>query len=151
LGEDLGPVRGVADHAEAVGQAIDQHVVEHAAVVAGHQAVLDLADAEAGDVIRRGAFQQGQGAGALDQEPSHVADVEEPDALADGLVLLQDRGILHGHRPAAELDETAAVAAVPGVERGLQRGRIGHRVGLSAGRAGGVAAAARSRGLSGRF
>ena len=49
-----------------------------------------------------------------------------PTRCADRLVLLDDRRVLHGHRPAAELDDPAAVGLVPVVERGLEQGRFGH-------------------------
>ena len=93
----------------------------------GHQAVLDLARREPGDVVGRDALEPGERVGPVEREPAHVADVEQPDALADGLVLLDDRRVLDGHRPAAELDEPAAVGLVPGVQRGLQERLAGHR------------------------
>ena len=73
-------------------------------------------------------WSQSQGAGAVEAEAAHVADVEEADAAADGLVLLDDGRVLHRHRPAAEVDHPAAVRPVPVEERGLQRrGGLGGR------------------------
>ncbi len=118
LADDLGAVAGVADHAETafgLRNPIDEHVVEHAALVIDHQAVLDLLGIEPRDLVGGGAFQPGLGVGPLEAEPAHVADVEEPGPLADGLVLLRDRRVLHRHRPAAELHHPAAVRDVPGV------------------------------------
>ena len=50
------------------------------------------------------------------------------------LVLLDDRGVLDGHRPPGELDEPGAVGLVPRVERGLGKGIDGHRAVPSAAR-----------------
>src|SRR5512135_413181 len=41
-------------------------------------------------------------------------------------MLLDDRGILDGHRPAAELYEPGAVRLVPGEEGSPERGVAGH-------------------------
>ena len=60
---------------------------------------------------------QSRTSGPVERQPAHVADVEQPDPLADRLVLLDDRRVLDGHRPAAELDEPAAVGLVPVVQR----------------------------------
>ena len=44
---------------------------------------------------------------------------KSPDAASDGLVLLDDRRVLNGHQPAAELDEPSPVTSVP-----LEKGRL---------------------------
>src|SRR5262249_51816320 len=58
---------------------------------------------------------------------AHVADVEEPDAVADRVVFLDDAGVLDGHVPAAEVDHFGPEGAMDGVERsGTERGRCWH-------------------------
>jgi hypothetical protein len=33
-----------------------------------------------------------------------MRNVEHPDVISDGLMLLHDAGVLHGHKPSAEWD-----------------------------------------------
>ena len=49
---------------------------------------------------------------------AHVREVEQARRLADRPVLLEDARVLHGHLPAAELDEARAGRRVPVVQRG---------------------------------
>jgi len=52
-----------------------------------------------------------------------VADIEEANVFADGVMLFEDAGILDGHVPTAEVDHLGAHFAVCGVERrGLEAG-----------------------------
>ena len=51
-------------------------------------------------------------AGPVHLELAHVRDVEEPDALAHGAVLLEDARVLDRHLPAAEVDQLRAELAM---------------------------------------
>src|SRR6266545_3756591 len=55
---------------------------------------------------------------AFDEELAHVADVEQPDGLSDGEVLVHDPGVEQGHLPSAELDEPRAGLPMRFVQRG---------------------------------
>ncbi len=55
--------------------------------------------------------------GPLMTNLAHVADVEQPDAFAHGLVLLQYAGVFDRHVPTAEIDHLGAGAAMHGVQR----------------------------------
>ena len=123
--DDLGPVAGVDDHEEerlAVGVVIvaHQHVVEDAAGVVGDQRIADLAQFHVGHAAGEQLGQEDGRAGPLEAEPAHVRDVGDAHGRAHGQVLFDDRGILHGHGPAGEIDHPAAVAAMPIVEGGSQ-------------------------------
>src|SRR5262249_73501 len=58
-----------------------------------------------------------EGVGTCERQPAHVADVEQPGGGPDGLVLVGDARVLHGHVPAGEIDHAGAVGGVPVVQR----------------------------------
>ena len=63
------------------------------------------------------------GARAAKVDLAHVADVEYPDGLPGGAVLVDDAaGVADWHRPAAEVDHLRAEAEVGFVERGALHG-----------------------------
>ncbi len=127
-GGDLVVVGGVADHQPVgVAQAVDQHVVQHAAVGAAHGGVDDLAQGDAADAVGDQPVEPGLGAGAADLDLAHVGDVEEADPLAAGGVLGQGAFVLDGHAEAGVLDHAGPVGQVPGGQRsGLQGGSVAH-------------------------
>ena len=84
---------------------------------------MDPSIRELADVVGRQPLEHAERVPARDVELAHVRDVEEPDALAHGAVLLEDAGVLDGHLPAAEVDQLRAELAVQVVERrALERG-----------------------------
>ncbi len=116
LGEGVGDdrrVAGVGDDQEAVlAEAVDDQVVDDPAVGRADHRVVGATDGQArrvGDERRRECR---AGLGALDVELAHVRQVEQPDPLADGPVLLDDRAVLDRHQPAAEFDQPRAERAV---------------------------------------
>src|SRR5262249_13342763 len=106
--DDLGPVGGVDDHGVAVGPAVDGDVIFHAAIGVADQAVADLAVLEGGGVVGVDLLDEGEGVGAGEGQPAHVADVEQAGGGAYGGVLVGDAGVLHRHVPAGEVDHAAA-------------------------------------------
>jgi len=122
LGQHSGPVGSVTDQVVAVLVAIDQDVVDQPALIVGHQAVLDLVEIQLRDMVGGDPLQPGQHSRAVKGEAAHVADVENPHPLPYGLVLVGDGRVLHGHEPAAELDDPPAVGLVPVEEGRLERG-----------------------------
>ena len=75
----------------------------------GDQAVLDLVSASRRHLVGGDSLEPVEDARPVERQPAHVADVEKPDPLPHRLVLFDDGRVLDGHRPAAELDEPAAV------------------------------------------
>src|SRR4029078_4848908 len=67
----------------------------------------------------------------LDEELAHVRQVEQPGALTNRAVLVEDARVLHRHEPAAELDEARAERPVDGDE-----GRLTWGIGVARARAG---------------
>ena len=61
------------------------------------------------------------GAGATHQGLAEVADVEQADGLAGGVVLGHGAGVRHRHQPAAEFGETRPEFAVTVFQRALQQ------------------------------
>ena len=95
-----------------------------AAVGHADHRVVGAADGQARRVRDEGGREGGAGVRTLDVELAHVRQVEQADALADGSVLLEDRAVLDGHQPAAELDQPRAEVAVDLGQRRLVDGRL---------------------------
>jgi hypothetical protein len=55
--------------------------------------------------------------GAVDDQPAHVRDVEQADGATRGVMLLDDRAVLHRHRPPGKVDHPSAVSDMPVVKR----------------------------------
>src|SRR5262249_20100593 len=92
-----------------------------AALLVAHQAVAGLHVLHGGGVVAPDVLDEVERIGPGETEPAHVADVEHAGGGADGVVLLDDSGVLHGHEPAAELDHASAVRDVPAVQGRLQQ------------------------------
>src|SRR5579885_1030339 len=106
---------------------VDEDVVDEAAVLVEKAGVVGLAGFELVDCVGGEEIGEARGVRAADLDFAHVADVEYANAGADGVVLLDDAGVLHGHIPAAEIDHSGAQRAVHGIERrGAERRSCGH-------------------------
>ena len=107
--------------ARGVLQTIEQHVVEDSAPLVGDERVANLARLHVADAARQQSVEEvadvdAGGSGAVEAESSHVGDVEQSDGGTDGGMFIGDRGVLHRHRPAGEVDHSAAVRSVPVVQ-----------------------------------
>ena len=91
----------------------DQHVVEDSAGVVGDQRVADLAQFHVGHAAGEQFGQEDGRAGPLEPQPAHVRDVGHAHRRADGQVFFDDRGVLHRHGPAGEVDHPPAVGNMP--------------------------------------
>ena len=97
-------------------QPIDDQVIDHAALFVQHQRVLPLPDGEFRDIVGEEVVEECPGVRAADEKFAHVGDIENPGGFADSFVFLDDAGVLHGHIPAAEIDEPRAQFLVGGEE-----------------------------------
>jgi len=115
--------------ATVVGEPVQREIVHDPAVLVAEQRVLDLADPERGDVVRREPLERPLGIRPAELELAHVAHVEAANRVPYRAVLLDDARVLHGHVPPPERNHPSAEADVGGVERSaLQRGvGLGHR------------------------
>ena len=96
-------VRGVADDQEAASSdAIDDQVVDDAAVRVAEHRVLRLARLERRRVGDQSAQRGRAGIRRRDQELAHVREVEQAGAPRDGAVLVDDRRVLDRHLAAGE-------------------------------------------------
>ena len=94
-------VGGVGDGEEvAVGEAVGEQVVEHAAVLAAQQRVLGAALGDPAHVVGEHALEELERLRPARLDLAHVRHVEDAGALAHGQVLLPYAGILNGHLPA---------------------------------------------------
>jgi Uma2 family endonuclease len=110
-----GPVHH--DHVAVRPQAIDDEVVQDAALVVQEEAVTALARGQGVQVLGHYAVQGVLGASALEQELAHVADVEDAGPGAGLGMLGHDALVLHGHVETGEGGHLGLVGAVPGRER----------------------------------
>ena len=102
----------------AVGQAVGEQVVEHAAVVAAHQAVLSAALGDPAHVVGQHPLQERERVWPPGLHLPHVGHVEHPNVAANADVLLADPGVLDRHLPAGERDELCACGSVTLVQSG---------------------------------
>ena len=101
--------------------AIDDQVVDRAAIFLAHLAVHGMPRFDRRDIVGEQSLQVSLGPGALDPHPPHVRDVEQTGRPADGEVLIADRAVLLGHLPTAEVDHAPTERDVSVVEwRALQ-------------------------------
>ena len=117
--------RGV-DHQQElpIAGAVGDQVVDHAAAFVEHERVLAMAGSKAGDVVGEHPVEPGGGGLPADEELAHVGNVEDAGALAHGVVLVDDRGVLDRHVPAGEGDEARAELDMCGFQRAaVQVGR----------------------------
>ena len=109
-------VGGVDNHEEALLAVVDDEVVDDAALLVEQQVVLRLAEADLRQVIGDEVLEELERV-TRDPEPAHVGDVEQPGHVANGEVLVADRGVLLRHLPAAKIDHPAAEGEVAVVKR----------------------------------
>ena len=161
LGErirDDGRIAGVGDDQEPLlGQAIDDEVVDDAAVGRHDHRVVGAPDRECRWVRHQGRGQGRTGVRALHEQLAHVRQVEQPDSLTDGPMLVEDRSVLDRHQPAAEFDQPGAEGGVTLCEgcamrlvgRRLGRLAVGHEpAGTESGSTSSAARATRARSVS---
>ena len=121
-GEVFVDFRRIDDQQIAVfADAIDDQIIDDAAAFIEQKGVLAFAHVEPLDVIGQQTVQPRRRAGAGDKKLPHVRDVEDAQAFPHRVMLVDDAGVLHGHRPAAKLDHPAAESYVFGKKRRLFR------------------------------
>ena len=116
VGDDPG-VRGVRDdHVAVVAGAVDDEVVDDAAVLGEQQRVLRLADLDRRELAGERVVERGGRARSEQDDLAHVREVEEAGRRAHGVVLGEVARVAHGHLPAREVGERGAGGAMHRVE-----------------------------------
>ena len=104
----------------AVGDEIDDEVIDHPAGLVEHRAVKCLAGfLELVDVVGQQAQEKVFGLRSGDIDGAHVRDVEHAAVAAHGVVFFELRTVVQRHVPAAEVDHFGAEAAMRVVEDGF--------------------------------
>ncbi len=120
-------------HAEEVGivsYLVDQNVVDETAVFVEQAGVVGLADGKTRGGVGGDVIHQFQRFGTADFDLAHVADIEQPNRVAHGVVFIHDAGVLDRHVPAAEIDHAGRAGTMNFVERSAaQRQGFGHGLG----------------------
>ena len=65
----------------------------------------------------RVAVEKLAGTSPLENQTSHMRDIEETGGRTHGQVFIDDRRVLHGHRPTGEIDDSAVMRGMPIVQR----------------------------------
>ena len=106
--DDVAAIRGVADNQIGERLAVDQDIVDHAPVsLATRLYWICSASRATWLVVTRSSQSRTPGPSKVSR-PMWLMS-KRPTRCADRLVLLDDRRVLDGHRPAAEFDQAAAV------------------------------------------
>src|SRR4051794_9353890 len=95
-----------------VGYLVYQDVIDEAAVFVKQPGVVGLADFETANSVGGDGIGESLRLRPADLDLTHVADVEKADRSADGLVLVDNPGVLDGHVPPAEVDHPGLEASV---------------------------------------
>ncbi|MCY1174154.1 hypothetical protein D9M73_143430 [compost metagenome] len=107
--EHLGTGGGVVDQAIAGFRAVDDQIIDHAALFVQQWAIQRLAGVvEAGHIVGQQALQPNSGISAVDIDHGHMGDIEDAAIAAHLVVLLDLRAIVQGHVPATEIDRLGA-------------------------------------------
>src|SRR5207237_2960786 len=112
-----------ADEEPFGGEAVDDDVVDDAALFVAERRVLRLPVLALGQIVgdeALGGLERGR---ALQDHLAHVAHVEDAGPLADRGVLLENALVLHRHLESGEFDHAGARGQVSFVERGPARHR----------------------------
>ena len=107
------------------GHLVDQNIVHEAAVGVEQPGVMRLADFELAGMVGGDEIGQLRGFRPANLDFAHMADIENAHRVADGVVLVDDPGVLHGHVPAAEVDHPGSERAMEGMKRGGAERRSG--------------------------
>jgi hypothetical protein len=120
LSGDTFAIGGVGHDEEAlVGEAIDDQVVDDAAVGGTHHRVVGAPVGQAARIGHQRPRQAGRSVRTADPHLAHVREVEEAGPLAHRMVLVNDAAVLDRHLPAGEVDQPATQPAVLLDERRL--------------------------------
>ena len=107
----------VDDDIEIVAAPGRHQIVDDPAIIGQEQRIFELHVLLGREISRHQGLQRAVRILAVDQQLTHVADVEQPRILAGPQMLGHDAVILDRHRIAGEGDHPAAAVAVPLVER----------------------------------
>jgi hypothetical protein len=102
-------VRGIDDKQEVFGvEAIDEQVINDAALLVGQGGILHLIVIELGHIVGRQLLEQREGVIPDDFDFAHMRNVEETGSLAYRHMFGDRSAILHGHLPAGKVNHATA-------------------------------------------
>ena len=134
--DDRLAVGGVAHHQVALVDAVDDEVIDHAAIARAQHRILGLSGRKAARIGDHAMAQKGERIRAGDEQLAHVRQVEQSHGRSNGAVFVDDRGVLDRHLPTREGHHSRAERSVDVVERRVAQRPLGLRGG-SAGVGGG--------------
>src|SRR6476659_2163778 len=96
-GEVFFDIRGVHHDHVAVGQVVDEDIVDDTALGTTEQRIVRLSLADRRDVLGSDMLEERQRVTALDLELAHMADIEQTGCAAYRIVLVYDTTVLDRH------------------------------------------------------
>src|SRR5580700_6617038 len=105
--------------------AINNEVVNYAALFVQHQSVLPVSDVEPLHVVGQYDIQPALGSWSRHLNLTHVRNVKDANVLTNSLVFVQDTRIEDRHVPAAEADHFCAELYMFFEKRSLFEDRLG--------------------------
>ena len=102
-----------------VADSICDQVVNDPAAFVQQERVLPLADLQLVDVVGQHRVQPAARVASIDDQLTHVRNVEHPDVVSHGLMFFHDAGVLNRHQPAGERHHLRAVFYVLVIQRRL--------------------------------
>jgi hypothetical protein len=105
---------------------INDQVINNAATLVQQKGVLARPDIELVDVICEHGVEPFARAGSLQNQLSHVRNIEDSGMISHGLMFLDDARVLHRHEPPGERNHSGAEPNVFFVKRCLPRLNFAH-------------------------
>src|SRR5207245_3088547 len=105
---------------------INDQIINDSAMFVKEESVLALPDLELVDIICEHEVEPCERTASLDNELSHVRNIENANAVSDGLMFLDDARVLHGHEPAAERNDFRPEPHMLFVKRRFFRHGVSH-------------------------
>ena len=99
-------------------QSMHNHIVDERSLGIKQRGILGLPDSQSGGVVHADVLDGEQGLRAYKADVPHVADIEDPNTVAYGIVFGNDATagrIFNGHVPGIEFDHLGAHLAMHGV------------------------------------
>src|SRR4030067_3500745 len=100
-----------------VGQFIDEEVVDAGSILITEDGVMGIQHRHFAGVVGYHLVDEGLSFRAANEDLPHMVDIEQPCAMASGMMLLDGSGrILNRHLPTGEWDHSTAMVDMPLIE-----------------------------------
>src|SRR5947207_12457077 len=100
-------LRGIDDEQKfRLADSIKNQIINDAGVIIEEKSVLPLSDVQLRYIIGQHGIEPVARAISQDDELPHMRNIEHSDGVSDGQMFVDNAGVLHRHKPAAEWDHS---------------------------------------------